>query len=139
MACPDFADLLVDYADLDENQRKQIDSHLALCPGCQAFQNALTEVDAALTASFSDLETTKHIQQAVFAEIETRTPLRAPSLIPLLLDLAGSIAVFVVALVLLDLFLAASQLNIPTYWAATALFVASAIFIGYRSFADLKN
>lgn len=135
MACPEFVDLLVDYRELDDKQRQAVDSHLSSCAGCLVFHGALIEVDSTLTAAFTGLEASATLPQGVM----TQTPIRPPSFVPMLLDLTGSVAVLTVAMSVLDVFVSGLPLNIPTYWAATALFVVSAIVVGYRSYADLKN
>jgi len=134
MACPEFADLLVDYQDLDDSRREALDSHLAVCTSCKAFVNALNEVDATLTSALTGLEAQVSIRQVMY-----QPPLRRPSFIPVVLDLTASIAVLAVVLIVLNAFFADSPLNVSVYLVAAILFVGSALVVGYRSLADLKN
>lgn len=134
MACPEFVDLLVDYTDLDAGRRELVDSHVAVCAECAAFQSALKEVDWTLTAAFAGLEAPPDLRKVM-----AQNPLRPPSFIPVMLDLAASIAVLVVAFLALEIILSDLQVELPQYSLATALFVAAATVVGFRSYADIKN
>ena len=135
MACVEFADLLVDYQELAENERREVDAHVSLCPECQEFRNALADMDTALIERYSGLEPSTTLQQIV----QTQAPLKRPSFVPLILDLAGGLAVLIIALVLAEVLLPGSVLNALVYWIASAGFAASSLFIAYRSYADLKH
>jgi anti-sigma factor RsiW len=135
MACPEFTDLLVDYHELDNDQRQVVDAHISSCTECQTFHSALIEVDSTLTATFAGLEAPANLRQ----EVMSQTPLRPPSFVPLILDLTGGVAVLMVTLVLLDVYAARLPVNIPTNWVAAAMLAAGALVVGYRSYADLKN
>ena len=135
MACVEFADLLVGYYELAENERRAVDTHAASCPECLEFKNALAEMDAELTTRFSGLESSS---EPPFI-IQTQAPLKRPSIFPLMLDLVGGLAVLAAALALLDVLLPGAMLNALMYWIASAGFAGSALFFAYRSYADLKN
>jgi len=136
VACPEFEDLLLDYRELAADLRRAVDAHLAICGECRDFQEALAEVDGALAASFAAVEAPVALGPSVMGRIDAGTSLRRPSFVPEILDLAGGAAVLAVALVMLEVFLAGLPLDIPTYWVAGALFVASGLLFAYRSYAD---
>ncbi|HEV2687196.1 MAG TPA: hypothetical protein VGV35_01540 [Bryobacteraceae bacterium] len=137
MACPEFEDLLTDYAELDIEQRYAVDAHMAVCDECRAFHEALADVDSAMTAAFAGVEAPADLPRAVIGRIGA--PIRRPSFVPEILDLTGSVAVLAVALVLLAALVSSVPLDIPVYWPAGGLFLVSGIVFAYRSYADLKS
>ncbi len=55
MPCAEFEDRLIDLAEFSEAERRSLDAHLAACPSCREYFDALKLLDQALTASFSDV------------------------------------------------------------------------------------
>src|SRR5580765_3487461 len=65
MACPEFEDRLIEYADIEGEARACVDTHLAECAGCRQFLEALRVVDTELTARFSGREASAAFSAAV--------------------------------------------------------------------------
>src|SRR5260370_37174172 len=65
MACPEFEDRLIEYADIEGEARACVDTHLAECASCRQFLEALRVVDTELTARFSGREASAAFSAAV--------------------------------------------------------------------------
>jgi len=83
MPCAEVESRLIDYAESSEAARRSLDAHLAACPSCRDYFDALELLEHALTASFSDVVAPDWLRTRVRAGIET------PSRIPELLDALG--------------------------------------------------
>src|SRR5712692_5669036 len=88
MACPEFEDRLIEYADIEGEARACVDSHLAECPGCREFLEALRVVDNELTARFGGREVSAAFAPAVRRRVEREAAARL-SFVPELLDFVG--------------------------------------------------
>ncbi len=146
MRCGEFEQLLVDYAELDSEDRLRVDAHVAACAGCREFFEALRAVDAALTAQFAGREVTAAFAPSVRRRIRGGTSVRRPTWVPEILDFVGWGAI--VALIAMLARWLSPQLPFhnlqPAFFssapfAAAAVFLAIAFLIGLRSFADLKH
>ena len=146
MACPEFEDRLIEYADIEGEAQACVDSHLAECPGCREFLEALRVVDTELTARFSGREVSAAFAPAVRRRVEREAAARRLSFVPELLDFVGWGAI--VALLGLMAwwilpFLPPVNPNQAalglTALAAGGAFLLVAVFIGLRSLADLKR
>lgn len=150
MACPEFEDLLLDYADLSAAERVRADGHVAGCTACREFLATLQAVDTSLTAQYSHRSLDATFDQVLKRRIRLETPAPRPSLIPELLDFIGwagilvlvaLIAVWIGPLIHLpvaDASRQAARWSIGTL-VACAAFVMAGFWIALRSFADLKH
>jgi predicted anti-sigma-YlaC factor YlaD len=147
MACPEFEDRLIEYAELEGEARACVDTHLAECAGCRQFLEALRVVDRELTAQFTGREVSAAFLPAVRRRVQDEGLARRPSMIPELLDFVGWGAI--VALIGLLAwwtipFIPVSYskdaaISLNAALAAGGAFLLIALFIGLRSFADLKH
>ena len=90
MACPEFEELLRDGAR----------GHAAQCEECRALLEALEDVDATFEAAFAGVAAPPGLQAAVRARVAREARLRAPSLVPEILDFIGWAAVLALAAIL---------------------------------------
>jgi hypothetical protein len=95
MACPEFEDLLNGRAG----------NHAARCEECRALLDALADVDAALETAFAGITAPPGLAAAVRARVSHEAPLRAPSMMPEVLDFIGWAAVLALAVALWPRFL----------------------------------
>ena len=95
MACPEFEDLLNGRAG----------NHAASCEECRALLDALADVDAALETAFAGITAPPGLAAAVRARVSREVPLRAPSVMPEVLDFIGWAAVLALAVALWPRFL----------------------------------
>ena len=147
MACPEFADRLIEYADIEGAARACVDTHLAECAGCRQFLEALRVVDTELTARFSGREASAAFAGTVRRRVEREASARRLSFVPEILDFVGWVAI--VALLGLMAwwvvpFIPAfssnqTGLSMNGALAAGGAFLLVALFIGLRSLADLKH
>ena len=147
MACPEFEYRLIEYADIEGEARACVDAHLAECPGCREFLDALRVVDIQLTARYAEREVSAAFAPAVRQRVERDTTTRRLSFVPEVLDFVGWGAI--VALLGLMAwwvlpFLPASNpnqtaLSLNAALAGGGAFLLVAVFIGLRSLADLKH
>ncbi|MFN0167276.1 MAG: anti-sigma factor family protein [Bryobacteraceae bacterium] len=56
MACEEFEDRLIDYAELLAADREDVDAHLAGCAECRAYPETLTVLDSKLAFHYSGVE-----------------------------------------------------------------------------------
>jgi predicted anti-sigma-YlaC factor YlaD len=89
MACASFEELLLDYADLPEQQRDAVDLHVAQCVSCRQYSDTLLHLEVALTAQFSRVQPSELLHSQLHAVKTSRSSLSAPSFLPELLDLIG--------------------------------------------------
>ncbi|HET9319578.1 MAG TPA: hypothetical protein VFO27_07375 [Bryobacteraceae bacterium] len=147
MPCPEFEDRLLDYAELESDARSRVDAHVSACAECREFLEALCTVDARLTAQFRG---SPSVSAAFASDVRQRVrqeiPVARPSFVPELLDLVGwSAAVALLGLMawwfspVLPGANAAGTLTMQAAWAAGGAFMLFAVFVGLRSFADLKH
>jgi hypothetical protein len=101
MACAEFEDRLVDYAELASEERAPVDCHLAACAGCQAFLEALAALDEALFPKFRESAVSPAFRRSVLDRARREDLLRRPSYLPEVLDFVGWAAVLAVAVSLL--------------------------------------
>ena len=87
MACPDLEELL----------RQGSGGHAAQCEACRALLDSLAEVDATFETAFSGMEAPPGLAAAVRARVARELPVRAPSLLPEVLDFVGWAAVLAMA------------------------------------------
>jgi len=147
MPCPEFEDRLMDYAELAREARSRVDSHVSACPDCREFLAALSTVDAGLSEHLrGSPPVSAAFASAVRQRVRQETRLARPSLVPEFLDLVGwGAAVGLLGLMawwfspVLPGMNAAGTLTMQAAWAAGGAFMLFAVFVGLRSFADLKH
>ncbi len=146
MACAEFEERLLEYAELANGERARVDAHAAKCPSCREFLEALRAVDSQLTAQIAGLGVTPAFAPAVRRRVRNEGATARPSLIPELLDfvgwgaivaLLGLVAWWLMPLVHISNTELAGSFNAP--YAAAGVFLIAALLIGIRSFADLKH
>ena len=101
MSCASFEELLLDYADLPAQERAAVDLHLTQCANCRQYSDTLLQLDVALTEQFSGVQPSGPLQTRLHAVATSRPPLRAPSMLPELLDLIGFAGIVLVLSVIL--------------------------------------
>lgn len=147
MACPEFEDRLIEYADIEGEARACVDTHLAECAGCRQFLEALRLVDTELTARFSGRDASAAFTAAVRRRVEHEASARRLSFVPEVLDFVGWGAI-VALLGLMAWWLLPfipafgsnpAALSMNGALAAGGAFLLLALFIGLRSLGDLKN
>jgi anti-sigma factor RsiW len=145
MACAEFEERLLEYAELANGERARVDAHTAQCSSCREFLEALRTVDSQLTAQLAGLEITPAFAPAVQRRVRYENAAR-PSLIPELLDFVGWGAI-VALLVLLGWWLT-PLVHVPSIkmtvslnasYVVSGAFLLAAFLFGIRSFADLKH
>jgi hypothetical protein len=146
MACAEFEDRLVEYAELEGAARACVDMHIAECADCRVFLEALGVVDTALTVQFAGLEVSAAFAPAVRRRIHRQAAMPHPSFIPELLDFVGWGAI--VALIgllawwvspLIPVSNGGPAFSLNAAWAACSVFLLIAFFIALRCFAALKH
>jgi hypothetical protein len=101
MSCASIEELLLDYADLSEQERDAVDLHLTQCASCRLYSDALSQLDVALTEEFSGVQTSELFHSRLHAVTTSQSPMRAPSFLPELLDLIGVAGIVLVLSVIL--------------------------------------
>jgi anti-sigma factor RsiW len=150
MACAEFEDLLLDYADLSSAERVRADGHVAGCTACREFLAALQAVDTNLMAQYSHRVLDANFDHALKRRIQQEIPAARPSLVPELLDFIGWAGILaLVALIALWIsplihLPAADATQTAARWStgilvACAAFVMTGFWVALRSFADLKH
>src|SRR5438132_332113 len=147
MACPEFEDRLIEYADIEGEARACVDTHLAECAGCREFLEALRVVDTQLAARFVGREVSAAFAPAVRRRVEREASAHRLSFVPEVLDFVGWGAIVallgLMALWVLPLMPAfnanRAALSLNAALAAGGTFLLVALFIGLRSLADLKR
>ena len=143
MACAEFEERLLEYAELANGERARVDAHAAQCSSCREFLEALRTVDFQLTSQLASLEVTPAFAPGVRRRVRHESAAARPSLIPELLDLVGWGAI--VALLGLIAWWLGPFSNIKVAVSFNAMYVAAGAFLlaaflfGIRSFADLKH
>jgi len=146
MACAEFEERLLEYAELANGERARVDAHAAHCSTCREFLEALRTVDSQLTAQLAGIEVTPAFAPAVRRRVRYEGSAAPPSAVPELLDfvgwgaivaLLGLIAWWLVPLAHISNTELAGSFNAP--YAAAGAFLLAALLIGIRSFADLKH
>ena len=89
MACPEFEDRLIEYADIEGEARACVDTHLAECAGCREFLEALRVVDTQLAARFVGREVSAAFAPAVRRRVEREASAHRLSFVPEVLDFVG--------------------------------------------------
>jgi len=146
MPCAEFEERLLEYSELATIDRAHVDEHAAHCSSCREFLEALRAVDSHLTAHLAGLEAPPAFAPAVRRRAQHEVSAPPPSLVPELLDFAGWGAV-VTLLGLLAWRLAPlahfsnAKLDVSfnAWYVAAGIFLAAALLISFRSFADLKH
>lgn len=145
MACAEFEERLLEYAELANGEQALVDAHAAHCSHCREFFEALHTVDSQLTAQLGGREVTAGFATAVRRRVRYEGS-AAPSLVPELLDfvgwgaivaLLGMLAWRLVPFVHISNTRLAGSFNAP--YAAAGVFLIAAFLIGIRSFAVLKH
>ncbi len=147
MACPEFEDRLIEYADIEGEARACVDAHLADCAGCRQFLEALRVVDTELTARFARREVSTTFAATVRHRVERGAAERPLSFVPEILDFVGwgaIVALFGLMAWWAVPFIPAfnsnqTALSLNTALAAGGVFLLAALFIGLRSLADSKH
>jgi len=147
MACPEFEDRLIEYADIEGEARTCVDTHLAECASCREFLEALRVVDTELTARFGGREVSAAFAPAVRRRVEREASARRLSFVPEVLDFVGWGAIVALlglmawwVLPLIPAFNAnQAALSLNAALAAGGAFLLVALVIGLRSLADLKR
>ncbi len=91
MACPEFEELL----------RQGGRDHAQHCEECRALLEALEDVDATFDTAFAGVAAPPGLEAAVRARVAREARLRAPSLVPEILDFIGWAAVLALTAILL--------------------------------------
>ena len=89
MSCASFEELLLDYADLQAQEREAVDLHLTQCASCRQYFDTLLQLDVALTEQLSGVRPSELLHSRLHAVATSRSPRSTPSLVPELLDLIG--------------------------------------------------
>jgi len=146
MACAEFEEQLLEYAELANGERARVDAHAAHCSNCREFLEALRAVDSQLTAQLAGLELTPAFAPAVRRRVRLEGSAPRPTAVPELLDFVGWGAI-VALLGLLAWWLVPlahisntkPDISFNASYAAAGVFFLAALWIGIRSFADLKH
>jgi anti-sigma factor RsiW len=146
MACAEFEERLLEYAELANGERARVDAHTAQCSSCREFLESLGTVDSQLTAQLAGLELTPAFAPAVLRRVRHEGAATRPSLVPELLDFVGWGAI-VALLGLLAWWLVPlapvsnikPTVSVSAMYAVTGAFLLAAFLFGIRSFADLKH
>ena len=146
MACAEFEDRLLEYAELTNGERAHIEAHAAQCSRCREFLEALRTVDSQLTARLSVFELTPAFAPMVRRRLQNENSTARPSVVPELLDFVGWGAI-IALLGLLTWWLApltpVSNIKLAVsfnaVYVAAGAFLLAALLFGIRSFADLKH
>jgi anti-sigma factor RsiW len=146
MACAEFEERLLEYAELANGERACVDAHTARCSSCLEFLEALRTVDFQLAAQLAGLEVTPAFAPAVRRRVRHEGAAARPSLVPELLDFVGWGAIVtlvgLVAWWLMPLVHVSSTrlpISFDASYVAGGAFLAAAFLFGIRSFADLKH
>jgi anti-sigma factor RsiW len=147
MACPEFEDRLIEYADIEGEARACVDTHLAKCAGCREFLEALRIVDTELTARFRGRAVSAAFAPSVRRRVERDASARRLSFVPEILDFVGWGAIVALlglmawwVLPFIPAFNAnQAAMSLNAALAAGGAFLLVALFIGLRSLADLKR
>jgi anti-sigma factor RsiW len=146
MACAEFEERLLEYAELANGERARVDAHTAQCASCREFLEALATVDSQLTTQLASLVVTPAFAPAVRRRVRHEGFAARPSLVPELLDLVGWGAI-VALLGLLGWWLT-PLVHVPSIkmtvsfnasYVVSGAFLLAAFLFGIRSFADLKH
>src|SRR5260370_35090720 len=89
MACAEFEERLLEYADLANGERARVDAHVAHCFSCRGFLEALRTVDSQLTVQLAGYEVTPAFAPAVRRRVRHEGSAARPSLVPGFLDFVG--------------------------------------------------
>ena len=144
MACAEFEERLLEYAELANGERARVDAHAAQCSSCREFLEALRTVDAQLTARLASVEVTPAFAPAVRRRMLRENAIARPSLVPELLDFVGWGAI-VTLLGLIAWWLAPLvpvaniKVSFAAMYASAGAFLLAALLFGIHSFADLKH
>ena len=145
MSCASFEELLLDYAALPAQERNAVDLHLAQCSRCRQFSDAVSQLDVALTEQFSGVQPSGSLQTRLHAVATSRPPLRAPSMLPELLDLIGFAGIgLVVSLILWKVvpipaitdFVPIVSIVLPV---CAGLVLLGIVLLGARVYAEFKS
>jgi len=147
MACAEFEDRLIDYADIEGEARACVDTHLAECAGCRQFLEALRFVDTELSVRFSGIEASAAFTAVVRRRVEREASARRLSFVPEILDFVGWGAIVALlglmawwVLPLIPAFNTnQTALSLNTALAAGGAFLLVAVLIGLRSLTDLRH
>ncbi len=139
MPCTRFEDLLIGYSELAEPERLAVDAHLAVCSACRGFLDALDDLDAHLGGLYTGIEAPAGFREAVLERARREPASRPPSRLPEILDLTGWGGVAVIAAVLSGQVSEAWQVAPLAAWIAGAAFALAALWMGWRSWAELKS
>src|SRR5262245_27483492 len=101
MACPEFEQNILGYAELDRELRQRVDVHLSECASCSTFRSTLEELDERLPSELAAALQAPALEEAVRHRIHDTEVERRPSWAPEALDLIGWAAVLVVGSFLL--------------------------------------
>ncbi len=139
MACAEFEDRLLAYAELEGEARRVVDIHLVSCAGCRAYLDTLDALEDALTARFAAARLSPEFRLSVLLSARRQAPLEHPSYLPEVLDFAGWAAIIIIAAGLLYyLNPPAAAIGYAAAAAAAGLFLTG-VWMIIRSYAELKN
>jgi len=146
MACAEFEERLLEYAELANGERARVEAHAAQCSSCREFLEALRTVDSQLTAQLAGFELTPAFAPMVRRRLRHENSTARPSVVPELLDFVGWGAI-VTLLGLLAWWLGpltpVSNIKLAVsfnaVYVAAGAFLLAALLFGIRSFADLKH
>jgi len=74
MACDQFQDLILEYCEgaISPDDRKRVESHVAMCGDCRAFLAGQQELDARLARAIVPPKLSAGFERRVLAEIKSR-------------------------------------------------------------------
>jgi anti-sigma factor RsiW len=145
MSCASFEELLLDYADLPAQERDAVDLHLTQCKSCRQYADTLSRLDVALTEQFSGVQPSELVRSRLHAVTTSRSPLRAPSFLPELLDLIGAAGIVLVLSLILWKVVPIPEITdfVPNVRIVLAVCGGLALFgiawLGARVYAEFKS
>ena len=131
MPCPDFENLLIDYAELAPADRGRADLHLQGCAECRNWFESLAEIDAALASAFAGIQAPATLALGVQRRVAQSVP-PPVSAVPEILDFVGGLGVICATALLAYFFIPPSALL-----SAPILVACSSILLGLAASATV--
>ena len=137
---------MIDYDELSDGERAAVRAHVAGCGACREYLEALKGIDAQLSRLYAEARVSPEFERAVAIRVGTGVTFPKPSFVPEVLDFFGWTAVIA--------FVACATLLFVPIWAfrpiaaelftlaligVPAMAVSAAVWIGWRSYAELRR
>jgi anti-sigma factor RsiW len=132
MPCAGFEGRLIDYSESSGEERRILDSHLAACPSCREYFDALELLDRALTVSYSDVAAPDSLASRV------RARAGSPSRIPELLDGVGWLGISALIAAIAWHERATADLTVWAF-AAVSVLLAAGFWVSLRSLGKSES